>query len=264
VPEVDVAEVAIVLATYNEAANLAPLVEALEQLGEDLHLLVVDDNSPDGTQRVARELAAAFGNITVIGRPGKLGLGSALREGLKAALATGAQYVMTMDADHSHDPGDVPRLLEAMRDGEADMVQGSRYVPGGDIRGWGWQRRVLSRVANLLYHWVAGAPHESTTNFRVFSRRAAEAVLARARGRDFEFQPEAALLVLAAGFKVREVPIVFSNRVRGSSKLGKKQAIKALVFFVTATLQYRLRVGRFARPSREGPGPARRRANGGS
>jgi hypothetical protein len=110
---------------------------------------------------------------------------------------------------------------------------------------------VLSLAANLLYHWVAGAPHESTTNFRVFSCRAAEAVLARARGRDFEFQPEAALLVLAAGFKVREVPIVFTNRVRGSSKLGKKQAIKALVFFVTATVQYRLRVGRFA-PSFQG------------
>jgi len=244
-----VPELAIVLATYNEAANLVPLVEALERLDEDLHLLVVDDNSPDGTQRVAQELAATFGNITVIGRPGKLGLGSALREGLKAALATGARYVMTMDADHSHDPGDVPRLLEAMRVGEAGMVQASRYVPGGGVQGWGWQRRVLSRAANLLYHWVAGAPHESTTNFRVFTRRAAETVLARARGRDYEFQPEAALLVLAAGFKVHEIPIVFTDRVRGRSKLGKKQAVKALVFFVTATLQYRLRLGRFARTS---------------
>ena len=240
-------ELVIVLATYNEAGNLAPLVEALQHLREDLHLLVVDDNSPDGTQQVAQELSASFGNVTVIARPRKMGLGSALRDGLKAALATDARYVMTMDADHSHDPQDVPRLLKAIRSGEVDMVQGSRYIPGGGVRGWGPRRKLLSRAANLLYHWCAGTPHESTTNFRVFSRQAAGVVLARAKGRDYEFMPEATLLVLAAGLRVREIPIVFTERVRGSSKLGLKQALKAILSFLVASLQYRLRLGRFVR-----------------
>ena len=240
-------ELAIVLATYNEADNLGPLVDALERLGEDLHLLVVDDNSPDGTQRVAQGLSATYGNITIIGRPGKLGLGSALREGLKAALATDARYIMTMDADQSHDVGDVSRLLEAIRSGEVDMVQGSRYVQGGEVQGWASRRHLLSRVANLLYHWCAGAPHESTTNFRVFSRRAAAVVEARAKGSDYEFVPEATLLVLAAGLRVREVPIVFTGRVRGRSKLGTKQAVKGLISFLSVSVQYRLRMGRFGR-----------------
>lgn len=249
-------DVAVVLATYNEAANLLSLVDALEQLGEDLHLLVVDDNSPDGTQRVAWELAATYGNITVIGRSGKLGLGSALREGLKGALATDARYLLTMDADHSHDPRDVPRLLAAMRDGAVDLVQGSRYVPGGGVRGWGLRRRWLSRAANLLYRWGAGAPRDCTNNFRVYSRQTATAVLARAKGRDYEFVPEAVLLTLAAGLVVTEVPVVFTNRVRGRSKLGGREAIKAMLAYLGAVVQYRLRLGRFARsPAGAGPAP---------
>ena len=138
-------------------------------------------------------------------------------------------------------------MLKAIRSGEVDMVQGSRYIPGGGVRGWGPRRKLLSRAANLLYHWCAGTPHESTTNFRVFSRQAAGVVLARAKGRDYEFMPEATLLVLAAGLRVREIPIVFTERVRGSSKLGLKQALKAILSFLVASLQYRLRLGRFVR-----------------
>lgn len=240
-------ELALVLATYNEATNLPRLVVALEGLGLDLHLIVVDDNSPDGTYWLAQELSSTFGNITVICRPGKLGLGSALREGIRAALATDARYIMTMDADYSHNPLDVPRLLEAIRTSGADLVQGSRYIRGGGVQGWGPRRWLLSRLANLLYHWGAGAPHESTTNFRVFSRQAASVILARAKGCDYEFVPEAMLLVLAAGLQVCEVPIVFTDRRLGQSKLGKKQAIKAIVSVASTSLQYRLRLGRFVR-----------------
>lgn len=240
-------ELAVVLATYNEADNLVPLVEALENLGEDLELFLVDDNSQDGTQVVAKELSAAFKNLTIITRPGKLGLGSALRTGLSAALATDARYVLTMDADCSHDPAEVPRLLEAIRAGVADMVQGSRYVPGGGVRRWGVVRRLLSRAANLLYHWGAGAPHECTSNFRVFSRRAASVILARARGNGYEFMPEATLLVLAAGLKVQEVPITFTGRERGQSKMGKKQVLDGITGCLSNVVQYRLRMGRFSR-----------------
>lgn len=248
-------ELAIVLATYNEASNLPRLVGALEGLGLELHLLVIDDSSPDGTQQVAQELSAAFGNVTVIGRPGKLGLGSALRDGLRAALATDARYIMTMDADYSHDPLDVPRLLDAMRSSGADLVQGSRYITGGGVRGWGPGRQLLSRAANLLYQWCAGAPHESTNNFRIFSRRAASVVVARAKGRDYEFVPEATLLVLAAGLRVQEVPIVFTDRTRGQSKLGLKQAMKAVVSFFSSSFQYRLGLGRFVRYTAESSQP---------
>ena len=170
-------ELAVVLATYNEADNLGRLVEALESLEIDLQLVVVDDNSPDGTGLIAQQLSMRFGNITVVNRPAKLGLGSALQSGIAAALNAGAQYVITMDADHSHDPADVPRLLAAIKTGSADMVQGSRYAPGGGVEGWNGKRRLLSRTANLVYHWGAGTPHECTTNFRVFSRWAASAVL---------------------------------------------------------------------------------------
>ena len=143
-------ELAVILATYNEAENLTQLVEALESLREDLQLVVVDDNSPDGTGLVAQQLASRFGNITIVKRPAKQGLGSALQTGLAKALDAGALYVMTMDADLSHDPGEVPRLLSIIKTGSADMVQGSRYAPGGGTRGWNRKRRLLSRAANLV------------------------------------------------------------------------------------------------------------------
>ena len=121
----------MILATYNEAENLTQLIEALEGIGEDLQLVVVDDNSPDGTGLIAQQLSSKFGNITIVNRPFKLGLGSALRIGMSVALDVGVRYVMTMDADLSHDPADVPRLLSDIKTGSADMVQGSRYAPGG-------------------------------------------------------------------------------------------------------------------------------------
>ena len=204
-------ELAVVLATYNEAENLAPLVEALENLGQDLLLVVVDDDSQDGTGQVAQQLSVRFGNIAVVNRPDRMGLGSALQSGLAVALDAGAHYVMTMDADQSHDPADVPRLLSAIKTGGAGMVQGSRYAPGGGVRDWGGKRRLLSRTANLIYRWAAGTPHECTTNFRVFSRQAAKSVLSRAKSNGYEFMPESTLLVLAAGLQVQEVPITFSG-----------------------------------------------------
>ena len=241
------AELAVVLPTYNEAANLGPVIHDLERLELDLHLLIVDDNSRDGTRQVARELSETFGNVTLIDRPGKMGLGSALRLGLHEALSTDARYVVTMDADRSHDPLDLPRLLDVIRNGATDLVQGSRYINGGSVRSLALSRRFSSRVANLFYHWCAGAPHDTTTNFRAFSRRAASLVVDRARGRDFEFVPEAVLLVLAAGMKVGEVPICFTGRISGNSKLGTTQALRGIAALFSNSLQYRLGSGRFSR-----------------
>ncbi len=243
------AEVAVVVPTYNEAANLPLLVEELMGLGVDLRLLVVDDNSQDVTQDVARKLSQTYGNISIIARPSKLGLGSALRHGLREALADGARYVITMDGDCSHDPRDVPQLLEAAKKEDSDLVQASRYIPGGGVQGMPIVRRLSSRAVNLLYHWLAGTPRETTNNFRVYSRRAASLVLERAKGRDYEFVPEAMLVVLSAGFKVGEVGTTFSERGSGSSKLGSKQAIKGVASLFTLSVQYRLGLGRFSRRS---------------
>lgn len=252
-------QLAIVLPTYNEAENLGPLVRELESLGLDFQLLIVDDNSRDGTRELARDLSEAYRNITLIERPGKSGLGSALRAGLAAALATDAQYVVTMDADRSHDPQDVPRLMarfkpglkpgliEGMADASPDLVQASRYIAGGGITGMPSFRRLSSRLANLIYHWCAGGPKECTNNFRVYSRRAAGVVVERSKGEDYEFVPEAMLLVLAAGMRVAEVPTTFNERVRGSSKLGAKQAIRGIASLLSASIQYKLATGRFSR-----------------
>ena len=241
-------ELAVILATYNEAENLGQLVEALECLELDLQLVVVDDDSPDGTGLIAQRLSERFGNITLVNRPAKLGLGSALQNGLTVALDAGAKYVLTMDADLSHDPADVPRLLTPIMAGCADMVQGSRYVPGGGVKGWNTKRRMLSRWANLLYHWGAGTPQECTTNFRLYSRRAASAVLSRAKGNGYEFMPESTLLVLASSLNIQEIPITFTNRRLGESKLDKRQVIKGITFCVSSIFMYRFRLGRFSRP----------------
>ena len=241
------AKVGIVLATYNEVENLPPLVERLEALEQDVRIYVVDDNSPDGTAATAQELAQRYGNISVLVRPGRLGLGSALRSGVVAVLEDGCDYVVTMDADLSHDPDDVPRLLEVVASGDADMAQGSRYVAGGGTIGWHWTRRLLSRVANLAYRHLLGTPPEVTTNFRAFNRRCAQVVATRCTSRGFEFQPEVTLMAMSQGLRIRQVPIFFTERVAGKSKLGLAQAIKGATFFAMAFILFRLRLGRFSR-----------------
>lgn len=238
----------IVLATYNEAGNLPRLVDRLEGLSLPIpvQIFVIDDNSPDGTSAVARQLASRHGNISLITRPGKLGLGSALRDGMNAALEGGCTHVLTMDADLSHDPQDVPRLVEASEAGGVDLVQASRYVKGGGTANWGLRRRFQSRVANLLFQWCLGTPRECTTNFRVYSRRAAQMVVAESRARDFEFQPECILIAMRHRLRIVEVPIIFTDRAEGQSKLGMKQNVKWGLFFLQALAGYRLGIGRFS------------------
>ncbi len=231
----------IVLATYNEALNLPPLIEALERLplSQDLHIFVVDDNSPDGTSEIATTLASNYGNISLITRPGKRGLGSALRDGMRAALEQDCSHIATMDADLSHDPLALPSLLEAARRDGVDLVQGSRYVKGGSFLGLGPVRRFQSRLANLLCHWLLGLQLDSTSNFRVYSAPTAEVVISISKSNDYEFQPEAALIVMSNGLRILEVPIVFTSRAAGASKLGLSQNLKWALFFLRAILTAR-------------------------
>ena len=214
------AKTIIVVPTYNEAENIENLIEQLESLDGDFGIVVVDDNSPDGTAQMVEEMGRRWGNIEVHRRPGKLGIGSAIREGMAKALSyPDCQYVITMDADLSHNPQDIPKLLTAAEAGDAGMIQGSRYIKGGGIIGWNFIRKLQSRVANTLCGLLFGLPREVTTYFRAYTRESAQVAVDEALADKYEFAVRSALAVKDHGIKITEVPIVFVNRTQGKSKL---------------------------------------------
>ncbi|HYG97299.1 MAG TPA: polyprenol monophosphomannose synthase [Solirubrobacterales bacterium] len=210
----------LVLPTYNEADNLEPIcAAALASLPDSAHLLVVDDNSPDGTGRIADRLAAAEPRIEVLNRPRKEGLGAAYIAGFRRVLAAGAGFVLQMDSDFSHDPGDLPRLLEAAQ--RADVAIGSRYVAGGGIENWSALRQAISRGGSAYARLVLGvAVRDLTGGFKCFRREVLESIdLDAVDSRGYAFQVEMTYRALRAGFDVVEVPIVFHERRAGSSKM---------------------------------------------
>jgi dolichol-phosphate mannosyltransferase len=211
----------LVLPTYNEAGNLESLVaQSLAQLPDDAHMLVVDDASPDGTGAIADRLAAEHPDrVEVLHRTGQRGLGPAYIAGFRRALSGGAGLVLEMDADFSHDPADIPRLLAAAED--ADLVIGSRYVPGGGVSDWGPVRRVLSRGGSIYSRLVLGVEvNDLTGGFKCFRREVLEAIdLDSVEVRGYAFQVEMTYRAIQLGFKVVEVPIVFRDRRAGESKM---------------------------------------------
>ncbi len=217
----------VVVPTYNEAENLELFVRALVAAAPDVHVLVVDDNSPDGTGRIADTLAADLAAVEVLHRPGKEGLGRAYLAGFADVLGRGAELVLEMDADFSHAPADVPRLIAAAED--ADLVLGSRYVRGGGVEDWGLLRRMVSRGGSLYARLVLGVGvRDLTGGFKCFRRRVLEeldlgAVIADGYG----FQIELTYRSIKAGFRVEEVPIVFRDRRAGSSKMNVRIAAEA-------------------------------------
>jgi dolichol-phosphate mannosyltransferase len=222
----------LVLPTYNEAENIGPIVDAvlphLAEGGPDHRLLIVDDSSPDGTGAIADRLARENGAVEVLHRAAKEGLGRAYLHGFEHALAGGAERVMEMDADFSHDPADVPRLIEASED--ADLVLGSRYVPGGGVSGWEWHRRLLSRGGCWYARTVLGVPvRDLTGGFKCFRRSVLDAIdFGGVRSDGYGFQIEMTYRVLRAGFRVKEIPIVFHERRAGTSKMDARIAAEAV------------------------------------
>jgi dolichol-phosphate mannosyltransferase len=221
------------LPTYNEVENLDRIVRAagaqLERAAPgDWRLLIVDDASPDGTGQVGDRLAAELPEVEVLHRPGKEGLGKAYLAGFAHALAGGAQRVVVMDADFSHDPEHLPQLLAAAA--EADLVLGSRYVPGGRIVDWPPIRRLLSRCGSLYARAILGVGvHDLTSGFRCVHRRVLETVEpSTLRAQGYVFNIELTYRALLAGFRVTEVPICFRDRTAGDSKLTLPIAIEAL------------------------------------
>lgn len=216
-------ETMVVIPTYNEAENIPKLVGELFALGiPELNILIVDDNSPDGTGEIAEEIASRHPNlIHVIRRPAKMGLGTAYVTGFRYALDRGARYIIQMDADFSHSPSYIPIMLEKIRD--YDVVIGSRYVPGGRVdERWGLNRVLLSWWANVVYvPLILGIRvKDATSGFRCYRREVLEAIdLAGIRSNGYVFQVEMAYLCDKLGFRIAEIPIYFEDRRIGKSKM---------------------------------------------
>jgi dolichol-phosphate mannosyltransferase len=220
----------VCLPTYNERENLPRVIDALTRvLREGDRVLVIDDNSPDGTGQIADSLAAEHPSVDVLHRPGKEGLGRAYIAGFHRALADGAELVLEMDADLSHDPNDVPRLIEAAESG-ADLVLGSRYVPGGSTRNWGLTRRLISRGGSVYTAlFLQMGVKDPTGGFKCFRRAVLEGLdLDAITPRGYAFQIETTYRVKQAGFEVVEIPITFADREAGRSKMSRAVVLEAI------------------------------------
>ncbi|MDI6908373.1 polyprenol monophosphomannose synthase [Nocardioides sp.] len=220
--------VVVVIPTYNEASNLAWIVGRLRAAQPDVDVLVVDDGSPDGTGAIADELALADPAVSVVHRSAKAGLGAAYLHGFRVALAAGYDVIGEMDADGSHQPEQLGLLLEALHG--ADLVIGSRWVPGGSVVNWPRRRELLSRGGNLYVRMLLGVPvRDATAGYRLFRRATLEKIdLESVQSTGYVFQTDMVSRTLGAGLTVREVPIEFVERVRGDSKMSGAVAVESL------------------------------------
>lgn len=230
-----------IIPTYNEADNIQRLVKALLELPLELEVLVVDDGSPDGTGEIADALASEDNRVHVIHREGKLGLGTAYKAGLDAAAEGGFEFAITMDADFSHDPAEIPALLEAA--GSADLIIGSRYVDGIRITNWPLSRLLLSKMAATYVRLITGIPvADPTSGFRCYRREVLQAVnLDAILSNGYSFLVETAHTTWMLGFRIREIPITFVDRRSGYSKMTLNIFRESLWIVWKLAFRYRLR-----------------------
>jgi dolichol-phosphate mannosyltransferase len=222
-----VSRTVVCLPTYNERENIEPMLRALGDKG--VRVLVIDDSSPDGTGEIADRLAAELDYVDVLHRRGKDGLGPAYLAGFQRALADGAELVLEMDCDFSHDPNDVPRLVAAVEEG-ADLALGSRYVRGGSVRNWGAVRRLVSSGGSLYARLLLGLDvRDLTGGFKCYRRRVLERIdLSAIDSKGYAFQIETTYRTLRAGFRVVEIPITFVDREVGGSKMSRAIVAEAI------------------------------------
>jgi dolichol-phosphate mannosyltransferase len=232
----------VITPTYAEVDNIAEFLQRARAAVPDADILVVDDNSPDGTADVAEKAAAELGSIDVLRRPAKTGLGSAYRAGFAIGLDKGYDTLVQIDADLSHDPAVLPVLLRELEAG-ADLAIGSRYVPGGAIPHWPWFRRALSRYGNLYASFaLATGTKDATSGYRAYRADTLKAVdYSTTRAKGYGFQIETAYRVHRWGGRISEVPIVFTDRVRGYSKMTWKIALEELLLVTWWGLRDRVR-----------------------
>lgn len=214
-------EVGIMLPTYCEAANIEKLILELENSDFNPSILVIDDSSPDGTADIVRKLQKKFRNVLLLVRSRKMGLGTAITDGFKAFLCMKhpPKYIVTMDADYSHNPKEIPKLLTPVKDG-ADLVVGSRYCPGGEAVGWGVGRFLISKIANLITRFrIEARISDYTSGMRCYSTRLVKGIINDLHSQTYEIQIETIRQANVRGYKIKDVPIVFINRKKGKSKL---------------------------------------------
>ncbi len=221
--------VLVVLPTFNEAATIANILDRVRKALPDASVLVVDDNSPDGTARIAAEVGDRFGNVDVLARRGKLGLGSAYRDGFGWGLERGYEAFVEMDSDFSHDPDVLPTLIAPLGEGY-EVCIGSRYVPGGSIPNWSLPRRLLSRGGNVYADLLLGLNvRDSTAGFRAYAATVLRRIdLDSVRAESYGFQIEMTYRAIEVGAKVREIPIRFVDRELGTSKMSTYTVVEAL------------------------------------
>ena len=219
-------ECLVVIPTYNERENIGDMISALQGIGEQVDILVVDDNSPDGTATLVQQVIQSRSGIYLMHRPGKGGLGSAYKEAFTFALQKSWRYICEMDADFSHNPQDIVRLLENCRKG-ADLTIGSRYIPGGSVVGWSLWRRFVSRAANITAQVLLRSKIcDITSGFKCFKRQTLKSIdLDCVTSEGYIFQVEMNHRARLKGLKIEQVPICFKERRQGKSKLGMKEAL---------------------------------------
>ena len=233
--------VAVVLPTYNESENIARLLTQLREVLPDCRLYVVDDNSPDGTGDIAERCAREIGGIEVLHRPGKQGLGSAYRQGFAHVIGQGADVVVSMDVDFSHNPLSIPAMLAAIESG-SDAVIGSRYVSGGGTKNWPLHRRLLSRWGNLYTGAVLGVKvRDCTSGFRAYRASALASIAPETtKAEGYAFLSELVVRLSRRGLKISEVPIMFIDRENGTSKMSGRIIIESMLLVTRWGISHRL------------------------
>lgn len=218
---VDPSKALIIIPTYNESENIQRLVAEIHKQVNDIHILFVDDSSPDGTADIIKKIQSDNPNIHLLSRPGKMGLGSAYLTGFQYGLGKGYEYLFEMDADFSHDPKEIPNFLNAI--GENDLVLGSRYIKGVNVINWPLSRLLLSYYANMYSRIVTGLPvRDATGGFKCFRREVLKSIdFTKVKSNGYAFQIELSFKAWKNGFKIKEIPIIFIDRVAGVSKLSK-------------------------------------------
>jgi dolichol-phosphate mannosyltransferase len=218
----------VIIPTYNEKENIGKIIPLVLEQDPDIEVLVVDDNSPDGTGKIVEEMIATNRRVKLIQRVKKSGLGTAYLAGFQYALENSYDYIFEMDSDFSHDPAYIPYFLSAIR--EADLVLGSRYIKGVNVVNWPITRLLLSYYANVYARWVTGLPvKDSTGGFKCFKKEVLEKIgLDRIHSNGYAFQIEMSFRAWKKGFKIKEIPIIFVDRREGESKMSKKIVREAI------------------------------------
>ncbi len=231
----------VIIPTYKEKENVQHILDAIFNLGQQYHVLVIDDNSPDGTALIVKDLQQNHPNeLFLIERSGKLGLGTAYIAGFEWALSNGYDFIFEMDADFSHDPNDLERLFDACHTGGADMAVGSRYVRGGMIENWPLSRKLISKAGALYSKIITWLPvNDATSGFVCYSRKVLSAIDLRAiQFIGYAFQIEMKFVTWKLGFRIKEVPIVFRDRKFGASKMTKGIIKEGILGVLSMQLQY--------------------------